>query len=142
MIAASLVAASVVTTAGADSLTRLGCDGDATQDGYVNTKDILHVISDWGDTGGFKSGIAMPWDPEHTESSWLAYLVVPTGRQINPFNHKESHHACTSLLLDHLGHTVTDCRAGMLVRILRAIDRGRASGQRHISQRDRRELSQ
>lgn len=50
-----MVVATMVATAGADSLTRLGCDGDATQDGVVNTNDILLVIGDWGTTGGFDS---------------------------------------------------------------------------------------
>lgn len=53
MIVAGVIAASIAATGTADSLTRLGCDGDATQDGFVNTEDILQVISDWGDTGGF-----------------------------------------------------------------------------------------
>ena len=26
----------------------LGCDGDATQDGFVNTDDVLEVITLWG----------------------------------------------------------------------------------------------
>ena len=44
---------SVSTAVMANSQTRLGCDGDATQDGQVDTKDLLLAISDWGSSGGF-----------------------------------------------------------------------------------------
>ena len=55
----------LVGAAMATSQTRLGCDGDATRDGVVNTDDILDVIASWGSVGGFDvDGDGMTGVPE------------------------------------------------------------------------------
>ncbi len=65
----------------ANSQTRLGCDGDSTRDGTVDTSDILQVISDWGDTGGFDiDGDGLTGVPE------ILLVLEEWGRPCHPFH--------------------------------------------------------
>ncbi|MBT4768773.1 MAG: YHYH protein [Phycisphaerae bacterium] len=110
-IVASMAMATLVATAGADSLTRLGCDGDATQDGSVNTKDILLVISDWGGSGGFDvDGDGLTGVPE------LLLVLEEWMRPCHPFDDN------MSVTLDYAAGMATITGSGLANHVMGPFD--------------------
>jgi hypothetical protein len=74
------MAIGVATAAQADSTTRLGCDGDVTHDGEVNTNDVLALIGAWGTDQYDLDGDGV------TGVAELLLVLEEWGRLCNPFN--------------------------------------------------------
>ncbi len=74
-----LLALSCVAPVMADSLTRLGCDGDVSQDGAVNADDVLAVIDGWGGEGFDVDGDGVTGVPE------LLLVLEEWQRPCHPF---------------------------------------------------------
>ncbi len=79
-LCAGIVVSSIAASVWANSLTRLGCDGDATQDGQVNSDDLLLCIADWGTAGFDIDGDGITGVPE------ILAVLEDWSRPCHPFH--------------------------------------------------------